>query len=105
MGNVSLSLTRDEREILVVTLTQVIWSILPNFRDDSYKAAFKIEGIVVEGASVEDHLLPIISSEHNFDSPAYFLKLEIEKMPSKSNLSHRINGTLSTVEIVYQQVI
>lgn len=104
MGNVSLSLVNSGREILVLTLTQFITTILPNFRDNSYKVILKIEGIVIEGASLEDHLVPVVSSEHIHNSPAYFLKVEIEKVPSKLNTSYRVNGALSTVEVFYQQV-
>ncbi|KAF5301566.1 hypothetical protein FQR65_LT08871 [Abscondita terminalis] len=103
IGNVSLSLMESKREILVLTMTQFILSAIPNFDEDTYKILLKIEGIVVEGASLEEHLVPIISSEHIHNSPAYFFKVEIEKHSSKSVPLYTINAFLSTVEVIYQE--
>ncbi|KAK5650330.1 hypothetical protein RI129_001359 [Pyrocoelia pectoralis] len=103
IGNVSLSLVESKREILVITMTQIILSTVPNFVEDTYKFLLKIEGIVVEGASVEDHLVPIISSEHIHSSPAYFFKIDIEKHKPKSSPSFSVSGALSTIEIIYQE--
>ncbi|KAK4883024.1 hypothetical protein RN001_006343 [Aquatica leii] len=103
IGNISLSLMESKREILVLTMTQFILSALPNFEDGTYRVLLKIEGIVVEGASLKEHLVPIISSEHIHSSPAYFFKFEAEKHPSKSIPVYTFNGVLSTVEIIYQE--
>lgn len=104
LGNLSLSLVIADREILILTVTQFILSFMPSFKDDSYKAVLKVEGIVVEGASKDEHLIPVLSSEHSQNSPAYFLKVEFEKMPQSSKVSYTLNGALSTVELFYQNV-
>lgn len=88
----------------MLTMTQFISMFLPNFKDDTFKFTLKIEGIVVEGASLEDHLVPVVSSEHTQSSPAYFLKVDVEKVFSKSTHTYKINGALSSMEILYQQV-
>ncbi|KAB0792527.1 hypothetical protein PPYR_14486 [Photinus pyralis] len=103
IGNVSLSLLESKREVFVLTMTQFILSTVPNFEEDTYKFFLKIEGIVVEGASLEEHLVPIISSEHIHSSPAYFFKIDIEKHKPNSNPSFSVNGALSTTEVVYQE--
>lgn len=104
LGNVSLSLLKTKGEILILTVTQFTISFTPSFKDDAYKAVLKVEGIVVEGASKEEHLIPIISSEHGKNSPAYFLKVELEKIPSNTTSPYKVTGALSTVEIFYQEV-
>lgn len=104
LGNLSLSLVVADREILILTVTQFILSIIPSFKADSYKAVLKVEGIVVEGASKEAHLIPVLSSEHSQKCPAYFLKIEFEKMPLNSKAAYKLNGALSTVEVFYQEV-
>ncbi|KAF5273457.1 hypothetical protein FQA39_LY07474 [Lamprigera yunnana] len=103
IGNMSVSLLESKREILILTMTQFILSACPNFKEDTYKVLLKIEGIVVEGACLEEHLVPIISSEHVHNSPAYFFKVAIEKHPPKSIPTFTFNGVLSTVEIIYQE--
>lgn len=101
IGNVSLTFTKEDKEVAVVTVTQFNLFLTPDFANDSYKVLLKIEGLILEGASLEEHLVPIVSSEHLSDSPAYFLKVEFEKNGSGSC---KLNCVLSTVEIVYQQV-
>lgn len=104
VGNISLTLTKMDREIAVVTLTQFDISFIPNFTRESYKMNVKVEGLIIEGASLEEHLVPIISSQHLSTSPAYFFKAELEKMNPGSLCSHQLICSLSSVEIVYHKV-
>lgn len=69
-----------------------------------YRVQVKIEGLVVEGASAEDHLVPIISSEHLGNSPAYFFKYEFEKLEHRTTFTHKLNVSLSSIEILYEKV-
>lgn len=89
----------------MVTLTQMQFSLSPKYGEDTYKAGLKIEGLIVEGASSEDALLPIISSEHLSDSPAYFFKADIEKLPKDSLHPYRLNVALHSVECLYNKVL
>lgn len=104
MGNLSVTLTSHTREIIVLTLTQTICSIKPNYQENVFKSSLKIEGICIEGTSNEDHLIPLISSEHLSDSPAYFFKAKLEKMRKNSNCAYKLNVTMDSVECIYNKV-
>lgn len=105
IGNVSIVLTKEDKEVAVITLTQFNLCFTPTFATDSYKVLLKVEGIIIEGSSLEEHLVPIIHSEHLSDSPAYFLKIEFEKTNhGPENVNRKLSCTLSTVEILYHQV-
>ncbi|KAJ8960584.1 hypothetical protein NQ318_013873 [Aromia moschata] len=103
LGNLGITLTNNTREILVTTLTQTICSIKPNYQDGSFKSSLKVEGIIIEGANSDDHLMPLISSEHLGDSPAFFFKAELEKMPKNSNCAYKLGVTMDAVECVYNK--
>ncbi|GJQ74448.1 hypothetical protein Trydic_g21318 [Trypoxylus dichotomus] len=105
VGNTTLSLTDSGHEVLIVTLTQLISNLHPNYSDGTYKAGLKVEAVMVEGSSVEEQLIPIISSEHLtvHNSPAYFLKLEFEQMPAGSQFSYKLNLVLEYLEISYHR--
>lgn len=104
IGNVSVTLLRRKQEIAVLTLTQINVFFTPNFSTNCYRIQIKIEGLVVEGISAEEHLVPIISSEHLSSSPAYFFNCEIEKLEHSSSFTHKLYLCLSSVEILYQKV-
>lgn len=89
---------------MILTLTQTNLILRPNFFNQTYKCDLKIEGLIMEGYSAEDLLGPILSSEHLQDSPAYFFKMDLEKMPKSSNCSYRLNAVMDTVECMYNPV-
>ncbi|KRT80523.1 hypothetical protein AMK59_6501, partial [Oryctes borbonicus] len=105
VGNTTLSLIDSGHEVLIVTLTQLISNLHPNYNKGTYKVGLKIEAAIVEGSSVEEHLIPIVSSEHLtvHNSPAYFLKVEFEKMPVGSEFSHKLHMVLEYLEISYHR--
>lgn len=104
IGNISIALVNSGKEIMVATATQVITFLQPNFAKDIFKFTVKVEALILEGASIEEHLIPILSSEHTYNSPAYFLKLEVEKMPKNYNSAYNINFNLEALEFLYHQV-
>lgn len=95
---------KKEQEIAVLTLTQLNLFFKPNFSTGSYRVQAKVEGLVVEGASAEENLAPVISSEHLGNSPAYFFKFELEKLEHPSGFTHKLNLNVSSIEVVYQKV-
>ncbi|XP_063908904.1 intermembrane lipid transfer protein VPS13C-like isoform X2 [Zophobas morio] len=103
MGNISLSLTNNSKEIVLLTLTQTNLSFHPNNFDCSYKSVIKVEGVIMEGSNEDEQLMSIIASEHLSTSPAYILKADFEKMPTGSKCSHRLNVTLDSIECLYNQ--
>lgn len=84
-------------------MTQLNFSLKPNFSTGSYRVQAKIEGLVLEGASVEENLAPIISSEHLGNSPAYFFKYELEKLEHPTDFTHKLNVNVSSIEVSYQK--
>ncbi|XP_025830546.1 vacuolar protein sorting-associated protein 13C [Agrilus planipennis] len=102
MGNLCVSFLNPKRiEILMITLTQIIATFVPCLKDDTYNLSLKMEGIVVEGANANEHLTPVLYSEHAPDSPAYFFKLDLEKKPNSYNCTYKLTSSLSTIEVVY----
>ncbi|CAH1186159.1 unnamed protein product [Phyllotreta striolata] len=103
LGILSVTLTSDSREIFVLTMTQTVLNLKPNFGDGTYRASLKIEGLIVEGATNEDHLIPIVSSEHLSDSPAYFLKIDLEKLSAIGACKFKLNVVMDSVECIYNK--
>lgn len=103
MGHFSITLAKNLKEILVLTLTQTILSIEPKYTERTFKSCLKIEGLILEGVGTEDNLLPIISSEHLKDSPAYFLKIELEKSKS-SKCAYKLGFVMDSVEYIHNKV-
>ncbi|CAH0559656.1 unnamed protein product [Brassicogethes aeneus] len=75
----------------------------PNNVTNTFKASIKIEGLIMEGANAEELLSPIVSSEHLSDSPAYFFKAELEKMPENSLSPYKLGVVMDSVEILYNK--
>lgn len=103
MEHFSFTLAHDFREILVMTLTQTIFTMEPRYMEKSFKICFKVEGMILEGVGNEDNLVPILSSEHLKDSPAYFLKILLEKTKN-SKCSYRLGIALDSVEYIHNKV-
>lgn len=103
MGHFSFTLAHDSKEILALTLTQTIFSIEPKYLDETFKVELKVEGLILEGIGTEENLLPLISSEHHPDSPAYFLKISFEKTKS-SKCAYKLAFTLDSVEYIHNKV-
>ncbi|KAF7285850.1 hypothetical protein GWI33_009822 [Rhynchophorus ferrugineus] len=104
LGNFNMVLNKESQEILVATMTQTIISLKPNFVDSTYKFALKIEGIIIEGGGPGDTLMPVISSEHLKDSPAFFFIMNLEKMKKENNnISHRLQIKMSSMECIYNK--
>lgn len=105
IGNINLTLSNKlNQEVAVVTLTQCNLSFIPNFFSGAYKLLLKVEGLIVEGANEDEHLVPIVSSEHLGNSPAYFFKMDFEKMQTVAPFVYKLHCTLSSVEVIYQKV-
>lgn len=114
MSNFSLSLICVGKEVLVVTLTQVLASAetrsTGNFADwnNFLKISARAEGLVIEGSSLEDHLVPLISAEHHCNgggnmTPNVF-SMDYEANPPGSEASSRLWCSLEAVEIVFYMV-
>ncbi|CAH1285360.1 unnamed protein product [Diabrotica balteata] len=47
--------------------------------------------------------MPIISSEHLSDSPAYFFKMDLDKLPNNSVCKYKLNIVMDSVECIYNK--
>ncbi|KAL1509464.1 hypothetical protein ABEB36_004192 [Hypothenemus hampei] len=105
LGNFNLTLNSNKKDILVATLTQTLITVKPNFLENTFKASFKVEGIIVEGMGPETNLITVLSSEHLKDSPAYVFTLNWEKLKAKKakEFSYRLFITLNSVECIYNK--
>lgn len=103
MGHFSFTLAHNSKEIMVLTITQSILSFEPRFVDQTFKACLKVEGLILEGVGNEENLLPIVSSEHFKDSPAYFLKVDLER-PKSSKCAYRFGIIMDSVEYIHNKV-
>lgn len=64
LANCNLSLVNRGREILVLTLAQFLASIETRPSARAFKVSARVESFVVEGASVEHDLVPIITADN-----------------------------------------
>lgn len=64
LANCALSLINENREILVMTLTQFLMSVETRPSASAFRLSARTESFVVEGASVEHDLVPIITADH-----------------------------------------
>ncbi|CAH1112949.1 unnamed protein product [Psylliodes chrysocephalus] len=103
LGILSVTVSTNYKELAVLTMTQTVFSLKPNYTEKSYRASLKIEGVIIEGTSNEDHLMPIISSEHLSDSPAYFLRVELDKLPKNNVCKYKLNVNMDSVECIYNK--
>lgn len=62
IANLNLSLLSGGKETLVIAMSHLISSIEMRPAAKSYKISTRIESVIVEGASVEYSLIPIITS-------------------------------------------
>jgi hypothetical protein len=64
LANCSLSLVNHRSEVLVVTLTQFLASLETRPSAEAFKISARAESFVVEGASVENDLIPMITADN-----------------------------------------
>lgn len=66
------------REILVLTLAQFLASIETRPSAEAFKLSARVESLVVEGASVENDLVPIITADNILTGKLFFLLRYVE---------------------------
>ncbi|RZF33558.1 hypothetical protein LSTR_LSTR008204 [Laodelphax striatellus] len=105
LANCCLSLINRGREILVVTVAQFLASleIRPSAR--AYKISARVESLVVEGASIEHDLVPILTADNILtgNTSSNFLSIDFEKNPLNSEADYGVALGLESVEIVYHE--
>ncbi|XP_068086254.1 intermembrane lipid transfer protein VPS13A [Anabrus simplex] len=105
LANCSLSLLNRRREILVVTLTQFLASIETRPSAQAFKVSARTESFVIEGASLENDLVPMATADniHTGSTCSNFLSIDFEKNPSNVEADFGLSVNLEPVEIVYHE--
>ncbi|KAG8309677.1 hypothetical protein J6590_078973 [Homalodisca vitripennis] len=105
LANCNLSLVNRGREILVLTLAQFLASIETRPSARAFKLSARVESFVVEGASVEHDLVPIITADNILtgNTSSNFLAIDFEKNPLGSEADYGLSISLESVEAVYHE--
>lgn len=73
IANFNISLISSGHETLVIAISHLLSSIETRPAAKAYKISARIESLLIEGASVEYSLLPIITSENILNGKVSFL--------------------------------
>lgn len=105
LANCSLSLVNHRSEVLVVTLTQFLASLETRPSAEAFKISARAESFVVEGASVENDLIPMITADNilSGNTSSNFLAVDFEKHPLNCETDFGIAVSLEPVEVVYHE--
>ncbi|XP_044592317.1 vacuolar protein sorting-associated protein 13A-like isoform X2 [Cotesia glomerata] len=105
LANWSFSLFSNDREILVTTITQFLTSIETRPECLAYKISARAESLVIEGASSENDLIPLVTADNILTGNAAvnFLAIDFEKNPPNSDFNYDINVRLEAFEVTYHK--
>ncbi|XP_047103973.1 vacuolar protein sorting-associated protein 13A-like [Schistocerca piceifrons] len=105
VANCSLSLINHRKEIVVVTLTQFLASLETRPSAKAFKISMRIESFVVEGTSLENELVPMVSADnvHTGNTSSNFLSIDFEKNPSNVEADFELSIAVEPVEVVYHE--
>lgn len=107
LSNCSLTLCNKEREVLVMTMSQLLSSVERNPGTNTYKVSVRIESMAIEGASVENELVPLLTTDNILtgNTTQNFLALDFEKNPGSSDFDYDLSTYLGSIEITCHNVI
>ncbi|KAJ9582487.1 hypothetical protein L9F63_003180, partial [Diploptera punctata] len=105
LANCSLSLVNHRREVLVVTLTQFLASLETRPSAQAFKVSARAESFIVEGASMENDLIPMVTADNILtgNTSSNFLAVDFEKHPMNCEADFGVALSLEPVEIVYHE--
>ncbi|XP_046422194.1 vacuolar protein sorting-associated protein 13A-like isoform X1 [Neodiprion fabricii] len=105
LANCSLSLLNEDKEVLVITLTQFLASIETRPYASAFKISARAESFVIEGASSDNELIPLITADNILtgNMASNFLSVDFEKNSLNSYANFDISVTLEPIEIMYHE--
>ncbi|KAG1650405.1 Vacuolar protein sorting-associated protein 13C [Nymphon striatum] len=105
LANCALSLIDQNREILVMTLTQFLMSVETRPSADAFRLSARTESFVVEGASVEHDLVPIITADHatSGTNATHVFAFDFEKNPLHVESDFGLSLNAEPMEMVYHE--
>ncbi|XP_076243831.1 intermembrane lipid transfer protein VPS13A [Calliopsis andreniformis] len=103
LANSSLSLLRNDREILVITITQFLTSIEIRPTMSAFKVSARAESFVIEGVSVEGDLVPLITVDNVLTGnvSTNFLAIDFEKNGENVDPTFDVSLKLEAIEVTY----
>ncbi|XP_028168075.1 vacuolar protein sorting-associated protein 13C-like [Ostrinia furnacalis] len=101
LANCSLTLMNRSKEVMVVTLTQFLASLETRPSAKAYKLSARTESIVIEGASSDGELVPLLTPERGAGAGANLLAVDFERNPVNSDADYGLTVLLEPVELLY----
>ncbi|CAL1270146.1 unnamed protein product [Larinioides sclopetarius] len=104
-ANCTLSLVNSGKEILVATVTHFLSSLETRPGAKAYKVSARTESIVIEGASLENDLVPIITADNvtSGSNVPHIFAIDFEKNPAHLNASYGLSISAEPMEVVYHK--
>ncbi|XP_059052964.1 intermembrane lipid transfer protein VPS13A-like [Achroia grisella] len=101
LANCSLTLMNRSKEVLVVTLTQFLASLETRPSAKAFKLSARAESAVIEGATADGDLVPLLNIEIGAPIASNLLALDLERNPSTSAADYGLSFTLEPLEVLY----
>ncbi|XP_024221985.1 vacuolar protein sorting-associated protein 13C [Bombus impatiens] len=103
LANCCLSLLSYNREILVVTITQLLTSVEIRPLMSAFKVSARAESFVIEGVSAEGDLVPLITVDNILTGnvSTNFLAVDFEKNGENVDPTFDISIKLEAIEVTY----
>ncbi|XP_048515019.1 intermembrane lipid transfer protein VPS13C-like isoform X2 [Athalia rosae] len=105
LANCSLSLLNEDKEVLVITLTQFLASVETRPYASAFKISARAESFVIEGASSDNELIPLITADNILtgNTASNFLSVDFEKNSLNSYANFDVSVTLEPIEVMYHE--
>lgn len=105
LANCTFSLINFDKEILVITLTQFVTSVETRPSSKAFKISARTESFVVEGASIENDLVPIMTADNitSGSNLAHVFALDFEKNPLHEKGDYGLTINAEPMEVVYHE--
>ncbi|XP_076670615.1 intermembrane lipid transfer protein VPS13A isoform X2 [Andrena cerasifolii] len=103
LANSCVSLLSNDREVLVVTITQFLTSIEIRPTSSAFKISGRAESFVIEGVSVEGDLVPLITVDNVLTGnvSTNFLAIDFEKNGVNVDPTFDVSLKLEAIEVTY----
>ncbi|CAG5002581.1 unnamed protein product [Parnassius apollo] len=102
LANCSLTLMNRSKEVLVVTLTQFLASLETRPSAKAYKVSARTECIVIEGATSDGELVPLLTTERGTAlTGSNLLAVDFERNPCNSEADYGLCLLMEPVEMLY----
>ncbi|XP_063238425.1 intermembrane lipid transfer protein VPS13A-like [Bacillus rossius redtenbacheri] len=105
VANCAVSLLSTRREVLVLTLTQLLTSVETRPAAKAFKVSARAESFVLEGCSADGDLVPVITADNILtgNTSSNFFSIDFEKNPLNLDTEFGLFISLEPVEIIYHE--